>query len=140
MRMLALSLPILLLSACVSSEDRATDTIADADQVPAARVLGPAQRCLPTSRIQNTRVHGSQVIDFLALGGETWRNTLRAPCPGLAFEQRFAHETSIGELCRTDTVQVLRTGGGGLIPGVRCQLGEFVPVEPVDARRDSTPD
>ena len=139
MRAFALVLPVLL-SACAAAEDRAPGTIADADQVPPARVVGPAQRCLPTSRIQNTRVQGSQVIDFLALGGETWRTTLRAPCPGLAFEERFSYETSIGQLCRTDTIQVLRAGGTGLVPGVRCQLGDFVPVELIDQARERTAD
>ena len=139
MRALALALPILL-TACAAAEGRAPETIADADQVPAARVVGPAERCLPTSRILNTRVQGSQVIDFIALGGKTWRNTLRSACPGLGFEERFSYETSIGQLCHTDTIQVLRSGGAGIIPGVRCQLGDFVPVELVEGRQDSTPD
>jgi hypothetical protein len=138
MRALALVLPALLV-ACAAAEDRAPGTVADADQVPAARVVGAAQRCLPTTRILNTRVQGSQVIDFIALGGETWRNTLRAPCPGLGFEERFSYETSIGQLCHTDTIQVLRAGGSGIIPGVRCQLGDFVPVELVEGRKDRTP-
>ena len=138
MRVLTLTLPILL-AACAAGDERSPGTIADADQVPAVRVLGPAERCLPVSRIQNTQVHGSQVIDFIALGGETWRNTLRAPCPGLGFEQRFAYETSAGSLCSVDTIQVLRTGGLGIIPGIRCQLGDFVPVERIEAQPDSQP-
>jgi len=131
MRAPALFLPLLLAS-CAAADDRAPGAIADADQVPAARILGPGERCLPTSRIQNTQVHGSQVIDFKALGNKTWRNILPDPCPGLGFEQRFAYETSIGQLCDTDTIQVLRPGGGGLVAGPRCRLGEFVPVDTSD--------
>ncbi len=52
--------------------------------------------------------------------------TLPNGCPGLGFEERFAYKTTIGQLCSTDIITVLRTGG---INGPSCGLGEFVPVE-----------
>lgn len=130
-----------LLTACVAAEERAPgDVIADADQVPAARVLGDGQRCLQISQLQNTIVHGSQVIDFRLLGGKTFRNTLPVACPGLGFERRFAYEPTIGQLCDIDTIQVLRAGGPNVVPGPRCRLGEFVPVEVIRSGRDSASD
>ncbi|WP_347303058.1 hypothetical protein V5740_00030 [Croceibacterium sp. TMG7-5b_MA50] len=139
MRPLALS-SLLLLAACTVAEDAATGTAADADDVPAARVLGPGERCLQASLIQNTDVQGAQVIDFRMRDGRTFRSTLPASCPGLAFEQRIAYDVSVGRLCHTDTVTVLHWGGGNTVPGARCRLGEFVPVELIEPDRDGTLD
>lgn len=137
MRIPVVFMPILLV-ACAGSGEQVPGTVADADRAPPVTVVGEAQRCIQTGLIQNTDVHGSQIIDFRLRNGETWRSTLSAPCPGLATERRFAYESTVGQLCsRVDTIQVLYTGGGA-IPGARCALGPFVPVEPIRANPDGT--
>jgi len=138
MRYPALFLP-LSLAACAGSGGEGPEMAANTDRVPAARTLGPAERCLRGAQIQNTDVHSSQVIDFRLRDGGTWRNTLSAPCPGLAVERRFAYDTSTGQICRNDSIQVLRTGGGA-VPGARCALGDFVPVESVGSGRSRRQD
>ena len=100
---------------------------APADVVPAARVLGAAVSCLPTTQISNSEVRDDRTIDFRVAGGRTYRNTLPYPCPELGFEKRFAYTISTSQLCSVDVITVLHTGG---IPrGASCGLGEFVPVE-----------
>jgi hypothetical protein len=130
MRALALS-SLLLLCACAAQTETA-DTQTGAADVPPVTVLGPGERCIPTSLIQNTEVQSAQVIDFRMRNGRTFRSTLPAACPGLGFERRFAYQTTVGQLCTVDTIMVLYTGGGA-VPGATCRLGEFVPVEPAPA-------
>ena len=111
---------VLTLTACQQPVESAPQS-----KAPAIEALGPAVNCIPTSRIRDTDVHDDQTIDFNMLGGETYRNTLPNRCPSLGFEERFGYQTTIGQLCSTDTITVLRSGG---INGPTCGLGQFVPV------------
>lgn len=123
------ALPLAACTAQTGETDPATaaaSASAAASEVPAARVIGEPVRCIQTSRIRNTRVHSDEVIDFEMAGGPDYRVTLPHSCPGLGFEKRFAYKTSIGQLCSTDIITVLRTGG---IHGPSCGLSEFVPIE-----------
>ena len=108
------------LAACAAE----TDTTAEI-RAPAAAAVGEPVNCIQTSRIRDTDVHDDQTIDFNMLGGDTYRNTLPNRCPSLGFEERFGYQTTIGQLCSTDTITVLRSGG---INGPTCGLGQFVPV------------
>lgn len=100
-------------------------------RAPAVVVLGEPVSCIQTSRIRNTTVHDDYTIDFEMSGSAVYRNTLPARCPGLGFEERFAHQTTTGQLCRVDTITVLQQGGSGR--GPTCGLGSFVPVRYADA-------
>lgn len=100
-------------------------------RAPAVEVAGPAVECVQTSRIRNTVVHDDYTIDFVMNGGDVYRNTLPARCPGLGFEEKFAYRVSTGQLCRIDTITVLRPGAG---QGPTCGLGQFVPVRYSAAR------
>jgi len=93
---------------------------------PAGRVVGEAVNCIQTSRIRNTSVHGDEIIDFEMLGGPTYRVTLPNRCPSLGFEERFAYQTTIGQLCSTDVIHVLYSDG---TRGAGCGLGQFLPIE-----------
>lgn len=115
-----LVLAIAALSACTAEADRA-----DEIRAPAAVAVGEPVNCVQTNLIANTRVHDDRTIDFEMRGGTTYRNTLPNRCGGLGFEERFAYKTTIGQLCSTDTITVLRTG----MNGPTCGLGRFVPVE-----------
>ena len=111
---------IVALAGCAAEADSTPDIDA-----PAADVVGEAVRCIQTSRISTTRVHDDYTIDFEMLDNTIYRNTLPIRCGGLGFEERFGYQTTIGQLCSTDTITVLRSGG---INGPTCGLGQFVPV------------
>ena len=59
-------------------------------------------------------------------GGAVYRNALPYPCPGLGSEKRYVHETSINQICSSDTIRVLYSSPSPL--GATCGLGQFVPV------------
>ena len=70
-----------------------------AERVPAARVIGRPEACIPLSRIGDTRVRDGRTIDFLSGPGRRgWRNTLPYDCPGLAREEAFSFNTSLSQL------------------------------------------
>ncbi|MGN6622480.1 MAG: hypothetical protein ACTHKR_15645 [Sphingomonas sp.] len=104
-----------------------TAAATDRDKVPEAIPDGKPRECLPLSQIRDSQVRSDQVIDF-TMGGKTYRNTLDAPCPGLGFEQRYEHKTTLNQICSTDTITVLQLGGG-LQHGATCGLGVFQPVK-----------
>ena len=114
----------LTLAACTAEADRDPDI-----RAPAVEVVGEAENCIQTSRIQNTVVHDDYTIDFHLAGRDVYRNTLPVRCPGLGFEERFAYESNTGQLCAIDTITVLQSGG---VRGPACGLGDFVPVRYVD--------
>ena len=75
--------------------------------------------CLTASKIAGTSVVSDRAILFHMDDGSVWRNTLRRPCPGLAFEQAFSEEVRGGEICSNQqTIRVPRRGGW-------CFLGAF---------------
>jgi hypothetical protein len=93
-------------------------------------VLGEAVSCVNISRIRNTVVHDDYTIDFNLTGGDIYRNTLPYRCPQLGFEERFAYEANVGQLCSIDTIMVIQ--GGAVGRGPRCALGKFTPVRYVE--------
>jgi hypothetical protein len=95
-------------------------------RAPAATAIGEPVNCISSSNIQNTKVWDDYTIDFETRNGRTYRNTLDNRCPGLGFEERFAYKTSISQLCSTDIITVLYSGG---TRGASCGLGQFVPIE-----------
>ena len=119
-----LAAAVAALTACTAQTEREPEV-----RAPAVEIAGAPERCIQTSRIQRTTVHDDRTIDF-HLGRDVYRNTLPARCPGLGFEERFAYQTTIGQLCSSDTITVLQSGGG--VRGPTCGLGEFVPVRYVD--------
>jgi len=119
-----LAVAALPLAACTAEAERERVI-----RAPAVEIAGEAQNCIQTSRIRNTVVHDDYTIDFQLRGDEIYRNTLRARCPGLGFEERFAYEVNTGQLCSSNTITVLQSGAGR---GPTCGLGEFVPVRYVD--------
>jgi hypothetical protein len=97
-----------------------------ASKAPPVEVLGEPVNCVNISRIRNTVVHDDYTIDFNLAGGDIYRNTLPNRCPSLGFEERFAYEANVGQLCSIDTIMVIQ--GGAVGRGPRCPLGKFVPV------------
>ena len=98
-------------------------------EIPVAMPTGEvAKNCIPLRSIRESRVRSNNVIDFRATGTKWYRNTLPIDCPSLGFEQRFAYKTSLSQLCSTDIITVLYSGGPGLQRGASCGLGQFEPV------------
>ena len=95
-------------------------------KAPPVEVTGEPVNCINISRIRTTRVHDDYTIDFELPGKEIYRNTLPNRCPQLGFEERFAYEANVGQLCSVDTIAVLVGGAAGR--GPRCMLGKFTPV------------
>ena len=93
--------------------------------VPEATPAGKPVSCLSLTQIRETHVRSDDVIDFYVGGGKVYRNTLPHKCPGLGFEERYSHKTSLNEICSVDTITVLQSG---LTQGASCGLGEFQPV------------
>ncbi|MFW2829959.1 hypothetical protein [Sphingomonas sp. ID0503] len=96
--------------------------------IAAAKPAGDPVSCIPLNQIRETRVRSDTIIDFIMDGRKAYRVTLPNSCPGLGFEERFSYKTSLSQLCSTDIITVLRTGGPGLMPGASCGLSEFQPV------------
>lgn len=101
------------------------------DDLPAVRVVGEAQSCIPIVSIQESRVRDDWTIDFRTGGSRWYRNTLPHRCSGLGSEEAFSYSTSLSQLCSTDIIRVLNQSGGGPRELGSCGLGEFVPVEMV---------
>jgi len=101
----------------------------DRGEVPAATTTtGKAVSCIPLRSIRESRVRNDRVIDFRTTGTKWYRNTLPNDCPSLGFEERFSYKTSLSQLCSTDIITVLYSGGPGLTRGASCGLGQFEPV------------
>jgi hypothetical protein len=100
---------------------------ADRDAVPPAASTGKPVSCIRINEVQETRVHGDKVIDFMTSNTKGYRNVLPYECPSLGFEERFLHKTSTNDYCAVDTITVLQSPG--LMHGATCGLGEFQPIE-----------
>jgi len=116
------------LSGCYGYE-RGPHRTGPMDRIPAARVTGPDEACIPLGQFSQTVVRDSRTIDFLATSRRGWRNVLPNDCPGLASERAFSFNTSLSQLCSVDIIRVLQNVGGGLQPGASCGLGRFTPIE-----------
>lgn len=113
----AVLLPAILLQAAAPASQQRP--------VPEAAPAGKPVSCLSLSQVRETRVRSDEVIDFYVTGHRVYRNTLPRKCPGLGFQERFSHKSSISEICSVDTVTVLESD---LRPGATCGLGAFQPV------------
>ena len=98
-----------------------------AETPPSKAVEG--RSCIPLVQIHETRVIDDQTIDFHMRGGTVLRNRLPNRCPQLGFEKAFSYSTSLTQLCSTDIITVIRTGGGPT-RGASCGLGDFRPYTP----------
>jgi len=76
--------------------------------------------CLWTYMIDHTSTPNTHTILFHMKNGKIWKNTLPAPCSGLAF-RGFAYVTRNGQICSNmQSIMVLTTHQV-------CMLGAFEP-------------
>ena len=120
------SLPVI--TACFVAAGAAAAGLRADDRVPVAVPNGRPVSCIPLSSIRETQVRDDRTIDFITRGRSpgAYRVTLPQSCPELGFERRFAYATSLGELCSTDIITVLREAP--LMQGASCGLAPFQPV------------
>ena len=126
MRMWIAALGIALLGACMAGLGMAPREEVNRWALARARAVGEPAACIPVSLIRNSEGRDDRTIDFTLATGRIMRNRLPADCPGLGFESRFQHRATLGRLCASDLVTILRSGGSG---GRTCTLGMFQEVE-----------
>jgi hypothetical protein len=91
----------------------------------AGRVAGPAQACISTFPAQNLRVIDQSTLAY-GHGPTIFVNRLAGPCPALSqFNTLIVDASTGGQYCSGDGVRGLETGG--IIPGPRCNLGQWTP-------------
>lgn len=74
----------------------------------------------PTGGIDHTHAVDAKTLLFYMKDGKIWKNTLRAPCPGLLMHG-FDFVTHQDEVCsNAQAIRVIETGEV-------CQLGVFTP-------------
>jgi hypothetical protein len=97
--------------------------------IPAARALGPAQRCIRLAEISSSEVRNDWTIDFeRGSSRRVYRVALDHRCPGLRAADAFSYNTSLSQLCSTDIIHPLHQSGG-IHRGPGCGLGKFTPME-----------
>ena len=138
MRAFLILVPAATLAACAMTPDQqarserneaAAELSADGQSFgDGARVTGPARSCVPLSQIRESQVRSDRVIDFSnGVGRDAYRVVLPQACPSLGFEQRFAYDTSLSQLCAQDIITVLHSPG--ITRGASCGLAPFTPIE-----------
>ena len=105
-----------------------------ADETP----IEEGEQCLSSRSISRTEVIDDQNVLFFIRGSAIYLNHLPKPCPRLALARRFIYETSVGRLCESDHITVLRDEGFDTVVGRTCRLGRFHPIsrEQVQALRE----
>jgi hypothetical protein len=93
-----------------------------------------ARDCINLRQIRRTEVVDDRNILFHMTGSVVYHNILPRQCGGLAREDRFSYQTSIGRLCRLDHIRVLYNDPFGLREGNRCSLGMFHKITKEDAK------
>ena len=120
-----------LLSACLVNPSFAQDEepVVDRDSVD----------CVNLRMVRRTEVIDDRNILFHMRGGDVYHNVLPRRCSGLAREDRFSYETTIGRLCKMDTIRVLYSDGLGMREGQHCGIGAFhkIDKEAAEAFRES---
>ncbi len=101
-------------------------------------LIEEGERCLSSRSISRTDVIDDQNVLFYIRGSAIYLNHLPKTCSRLALDRRFIYETSVGRLCESDHITVLRDAGFDTVAGRTCRLGRFHPIskEQVQALRE----
>ena len=96
--------------------------------------------CISLRNVRRTEVVDDRNVLFYMRGKTVYHNILPRACGGLAREDRFSYQTSIGRLCHLDHIRVLYDDPFGLREGNRCALGVFHKMDSEDAKafKDAT--
>ena len=83
---------------------------------------GELKSCVSLHALRESRVIDDQTIFFRGPGKTAYLNKLPRTCTRLDVEERFAYQTSIGQLCHLDVITVVDSFGRSWN---RCGLGKF---------------
>lgn len=83
---------------------------------------GELKNCVPLHALKESKVIDDQTIFFRGPGKTAYLNKLPRTCSRLDVEERFAYQTSIGQLCSLDVITVVDNFGRSWN---RCGLGKF---------------
>jgi hypothetical protein len=99
----------------------ALSTVALADEATPPAAVKKNNVCIQASFVDHTTVLSDTEILFYMKNQKIWKNTLRASCPGLKFENGFSQVIRGDSICSNmQIIRVLRRGNP-------CSLGEFTP-------------
>lgn len=90
--------------------------------------------CIRLRSVRRTEVIDDLNILFHISRSTVYHNILPRRCRGLAREDRFSYQSSIGQLCRQDMIRVLYNDPFGLSEGNSCQLGAFHKITKEDGK------
>lgn len=93
-----------------------------------------SRNCIDLRSVRRTEVVDDRNILFHMRGSTVYHNILPRQCGGLAREDRFSYETTMGRLCSQDMIRVLYMDPFGLRDGNHCQLGVFHKISREDAK------
>ena len=112
-----------------AAADLTQSQTADLARALKGKTPGAPVNCVSASELGNPVPVGDSILLYSGSGGVTYRNNLRAACPGLGRnDDLLVAEVYGAQQCSGDRVrQVDRFSG---IPGPVCGLGAFIPYRP----------
>jgi len=86
------------------------------------------EKCVRTSQIRHTYIIDDRTIIFYMSHQKIFVNQLPYRCSGLRMAGTFSYRPIGSQLCKVDTIKVVRSFGGRPDIGPSCGLGMFRPV------------
>ncbi len=95
----------------------------------AGEKVGDKQMCVALQSVDQTPVIDDSTILIKMKGGRDFKRIdLMSPCSGLKIQGGFSHETSTNDLCTSDPLRVLRSGGSV------CMIKQIVTIDKAEAK------
>jgi hypothetical protein len=92
--------------------------------------IGDRQQCIPTGWIDSTIVIDNRTILVEMRGKGYKRIDLANNCSGLKLHGGFSYSTSTNDLCTSNTLRVVESGGAGSI----CMVREITTIDEQEAK------
>jgi hypothetical protein len=89
-------------------------------------------RCVWLPGLRDIDVINDRTLLFVMKTGRAYRNTMKNKCPLPGRSPYVYYEVSGSQLCAFD--QVFLRDTGMVVPPPPCQLGEFFPIAPIEAK------
>ena len=131
MHKLILTLALLPLSACTTSNLDAPPQFSAREEKELARLLenkvpGEPVTCISSFKSSDLRALGDNTLVYRASKDLVYRNTLQGGCSGLSRGDTLVmNRTSASQYCRGDIARVVNLMSGAMTGS--CALGDFIP-------------
>lgn len=89
-------------------------------------------RCVWLPGLRDIHIINDKTLLFVMKTGRAYRNTLKNKCPAPGRSPYVYYEVFGSQLCALDLVYLRDTGI--VVPRPPCQLGEFYPIAPLEAK------